>query len=196
MSIVNPFILGIVTKVYDDIIDIKLDAPENFIAVLQSLIILFFTLTAYNDFYFSFACCVVALLNSGFDNPFWKSLIPVAIILTIINFSVAGNNFILKIILALFAIAGILTIAVFEDRLFPEEVSIEKIVFRSLLFFGFIGATIFLKLKILPLPNFSFSSLSKTTTLMASNMLVSVSMMSYLLFFSGKSLKELNQIKP
>lgn len=196
MSIINPLILGIVTKVYDDIIDINLDVSENFIAALQSLIIMFFTLTAYNDFYFSFACCVVALLNSGFDNPFWKSLIPVAIILTIINFSVAGNNFILKIILALFAIAGILTIAVFEDRLFPEEVSIEKIVFRSLLFFGFVGTTIFLKLKIIPLPNFSFSSLAKTTTLMATNMLVSVSMMAYLLFYSGKSLKELNGIKP
>ena len=128
MDFVNPFIFGIITKVYDDIVDIKLDISTNIIYILQSLIILFFTLTAYNDFYFSFPCVIVSLLNSGFDNPFWKSLIPVTIIVALLNIPYLGNRFILKILAATATVLGILVLAIFEDKLFPEEVSIEKIV--------------------------------------------------------------------
>ena len=192
MSLIYPFILGIVTKVYDDIIDIKLNVSQDVIQILQSLIILFFTLTAYGDFYFSFACLLISLLNSGFDNPFWKSLSSVALLLTVINLSNVGNNIILKIIASIGAIFSILLIAVFEDRLFPEEVSVEKIFFRFLLIFGFGIATIVLQIGILPIPRFAIEPLSKTTTIMCMNMVVSVSIMSYLLYFSGKSLKELN----
>jgi hypothetical protein len=192
MSLIYPFILGIVTKVYDDIIDIKLNVSQNIIQILQSLIIVFITLTAYNDFYLSFCFSVVAYLNSGFDNPFWKSLIPLSVLLTIINFPSAGKNILLKIFATLAAVFAVLIIAVFEDKLFPEEVSIEKIFFRFLLIFGFGIITFILNLRILPVPSFAVPPLSKTTTIMGSNMIVSVIMMSYLLFFSGKSLKELN----
>jgi multidrug transporter EmrE-like cation transporter len=191
-NLLYPFILGIVTKVYDDIIDINLNVSTDIITILQSLIILFFTLTSYGDFYFSFACLVVSYLNPGFDNPFWKSIRYVAFILTIINLPNAGNNIILKTILSVLAIIGILLLAVFEDKLFPEEVSIEKIVFRFLLIFGFGIATIFLQMGILPIPRFAVEPLSKTTTIMCTNMIVSVSIMYYLLFYSNKSLKELN----
>ena len=158
MNILYPFILGIITKVYDDIIDVRINISEDFIHILQSLIIMFFTLTSLGDFYFSFACCFVAFINSGFDQPFWKSLLPIAIIITFINIfntDIFNSRFVLiKIILCLLAVGSILVLAVFEDKLFPEEVSVEKIVFRSLLIFGFIGAIIVLKLDILPLPNF------------------------------------------
>lgn len=192
MNIIYPFILGIVTKVYDDIIDINLNVPKLILQILQSLIVVFIVLTAYNDFYLSFAFSIVSLLNSGFDNPFWKSLIPLSIALTIINFSSAGNYVILKIIAATAAIFGILIIAIFEDKLFPEEVSIEKLFFRFLLIFGFGIGTLILNSKILPIPKFAVSSLSKTTIIMGSNMIVSVAILTYLLYFSGKSLKELN----
>jgi hypothetical protein len=194
MSLLYPFILGIVTKVYDDIIDIKLNVSDLIIQILQSLIILFIILTAYNDFYLSFCFSIVAFLNSGFDNPFWKSLIPLSILLTILNFPKSGNHIILKIIATMGAIFGVLLLATFEDKLFPEEVSIEKIFFRFLLIFGFGIATLILNLRILPIPNFAIPPLTKTTIIMGSNMIVSVVIMTYLLYFSGKSLKELNEL--
>lgn len=192
MDFVNPFMLGIVTKIYDDIVDIKLDVSTNIVHILQSLIILFFTLTAYNDFYFSFPCVIVSLLNSGFDNPFWKSVIPITIIITLFNIPYVGNNFILKILAATGAVLGILLLATFEDKLFPEEVSIEKIGFRSILMIVFPIAALIINSKVLPLPNFSVKPLFKLSTFMFSNMIASVSIMTYLLYYSGKSLKELN----
>lgn len=192
MEYINPFILGIVTKIYDDIVDIKLDISTNIIYILQAMIILFFTLTAQNDFYFSFPCVIVCLLNSGFDNPFWKSLIPVTIIITLLNIPYMGNNFILKILAATAAVLGILVLATFEDKLFPEEVSIEKIAFRGILMFVFAIGAIIINLKVIPLPNFSIRPLSKLAFFMFSNMIASVTIMCYLLFYSGKSLKELN----
>ena len=192
MDFINPFIFGIITKVYDDIVDIKLDISTNVIYILQSLIILFFTLTAYNDFYFSFPCVIVSLLNSGFDNPFWRSVIPVTIIITLYNIPYIGNRFILKILAATAAVLGILVLATFEDKLFPEEVSIEKIVFRGMLMFVFAFGAVIINSKVLPLPNFSIKPLFKLAVFMLSNMIASVSIMTYLLYYSGKSLKELN----
>jgi hypothetical protein len=192
MDFINPFMLGIVTKIYDDIVDIKLDISTNIVHILQSLIILFFTLTAYNDFYFSFPCVIVSLLNSGFDNPFWKSIIPVTIIITLYNIPYLGNNFILKILAATAAVLGILVLATFEDKLFPEEVSIEKIFFRGMLMFVFAFGAVIINSKVLPLPNFSVKPIFKLATFMFSNMIASVSIMTYLLYYSGKSLKELN----
>ena len=196
MDIINPIILGIVTKVYDDIIDINLNVSNNLVEALKSLIILFFTFTAQNDFFFSFPCTIVSLLNSGFDNPFWKSFLPISIIITLYNlFGLVGcsiKNFILKIIATLATLVGILLLASFEEKLFPEEVSIEKIFFRILLIIIFLGVSIMLHFKILPLHTFSVQPLLKTTLIMLSNMCVSVGIMTYMLYFSGKSLKELN----
>ena len=192
MDFVNPFMLGIFTKIYDDIVDIKLDISTNIIHNLQAMIVLFFTLTAYNDFYFSFPCVIVSLLNSGFDNPFWKSLIPVIIIVTLLNIPYVGNRFILKILAATSAVLGIIVLATFEDKLFPEEVSIEKIVFRGMLMFVFAIGAVIINSKVLPLPTFSIEPLFKLASFMFSNMIASVSIMTYLLYYSGKSLKELN----
>jgi len=193
MNVINSLILGIVTKVYDDIVDIYLNVSNNVIETLKSLIILFFTFTAQNDFFFSFPCMIVCMLNSGFDNPFWKSLLPVSVIITLYSLSTTGcNHMLLKIIGTIIALGCILIIASFEEKLFPEEVSIEKIFFRILLIIIFLGVSIMLHFKILPLHTFSVQPLLKTTLIMLSNMCVSVGIMTYMLYFSGKSLKELN----
>jgi hypothetical protein len=193
MDIINPLILGIVTKVYDDIVDINLNVSNNVVETLKSLIILFFTFTAQNDFFFSFPCMIVCMLNSGFDNPFWKSLLPVSAIITIYNlFGYTKNNLILKIIVALVVLSCILLIASFEEKLFPEEVSIEKIVFRILLICIFLVIAVLLYFDRIAILKFGARPLLKTTLIMLSNMVVSVGTMTYLLYFSGKSLKELN----
>lgn len=193
MDIINPLILGVITKVYDDIVDINLNVSNNVIEALKSLIILFFTFTAQNDFFFSFPCMIVCMLNPGFDNSFWKSFLPVATIITIYNLlAYTKSNLILKIIAALAALAVILIIASFEEKLFPEEVSIEKIFFRILAVCAFLGGSILLHFNMIPIFNFGVRPLLKTALIMLSNMAVSVGIMIYMLYFSGKSLKELN----
>jgi hypothetical protein len=192
MSLIYPFILGIITKVYDDIIDINLPVPKLFVRILQSLMIVFIVLTTHDDFYLSFSFAVVSYLNDGFDNPFWKSLFPISLILTMINLPLAGRYTILKIIMNIIIIFGILLIAIFEDRLFPEEVSVEKIFFRFSAALAFTIVTFIFISDMFPFPKFSVKPIIKTSIIMGTNMFISTCIMFYLLYFSGKSLKELN----
>lgn len=181
MSSLYPFILGMTTKVYDDMIDIGFELPENVVSILQSLIVFFFTLTALGDFYFSFACLIVSSVNRGFDNPFWKSLFPICFLLTVINLPYAGRWIFLKMILSVIGLIFILLFAYLEDLVFPEEVSKAKIIFRSLLLVGFGLASLVLSYPILPLPSFSIQPLYKTTILLFAHMIVSVATMFHFL---------------
>ena len=185
MSAVYPLILGIVTKVYDDIMDAGFEVPANIVSIIQSLIIFFLTLTALGDFYFSFACLVITSMNSGFDNPFWKSFFPICALLVVINLPNAGRWMFLKMILALFPLAAILFIAYMEELLFPEEVSPLKIMTRALLIVGFGFAALILELGILPIPSYGVIPLWKTSVLLSSHMMVSVANMSYILYRDG-----------
>jgi hypothetical protein len=182
MSAVYPLILGVVTKVYDDIMDAGFEVPANVVSIIQSLIIFFLTLTALGDFYFSFACLVITSMNSGFDNPFWKSFFPICTLLVVINLPYAGRWMFLKMILALFPLAAILFIAYMEELLFPEEVSPLKIAIRALLIVGFAFAALILQLGILPIPSYGVIPLWKACVLLSSHMMVSVANMSYLLY--------------
>jgi len=185
MNAVYPLILGVVTKVYDDIMDAGYEVPANIVSIIQSLIIFFLTLTALGDFYFSFACLVISGLNSGFDNPFWKSIFPICSLLMIINFGYAGRWMLLKMILALFPLALILFIAYMEELLFPEEVSPLKLVMRVIMIIGFVFAAFVLELGILPIPSYGVIPLWKASVLLSSHMITSVASMSYLLYRDG-----------
>ena len=101
-------------------------------------------------------------------------------ILTIINIPYAGRFMLLKIVLVLLAVAIILLFAYAEELLFPEEVSLVKIVFRSLLIIGFAFASLILSFGFLPIPTFIVQPLLKTTMLLFTNMIVSVGNMTYL----------------
>ena len=179
-AMLYPLMLGVVTKVYDDIVDVGFKIPDNHISSLQSIIVSLFTLTAFGDFYFSLSCFIVSSFNSGFDNPFWKSFFPLCMLLTIINIPYAGRFMLLKIVLVLLAVAIILLFAYAEELLFPEEVSLVKIVFRSLLIIGFAFASLILSFGFLPIPTFIVQPLLKTTMLLFTNMIVSVGNMTYL----------------
>jgi hypothetical protein len=185
MSAVYPLILGVVTKVYDDIMDAGFEVPANVVSIIQSLIIFFLTLTALGDFYFSFACLVITSMNSGFDNPFWKSFFPICALLVVINLPYAGRWMLLKMILALFPLAVILFIAYMEELLFPEEVSPLKVTMRAILVVGFAFAALVLQLDILPIPSYGVIPLWKACVLLFSHMIVSVANMSYLIYRDG-----------
>ena len=192
MSTFFPVALGVVAKLYDDAVDIQLDISPIVIESLKSLMIALIVLTTGNDFYLAFSFFVISFFNSGFDNPFWKSIAPVTLLLTLYTFPHSGEYAIYKIGASLVVILGVLVLAMFEDRLFSEEVSIEKITSR-------IAVCIVLGLMlVLPymdwfmVTEFSRSAIHTTTIIMFANMLTSVFSMTYLLYYSGKSLQELN----
>jgi len=174
-----PILLGALIKLYDDAIDMKLTSNQVLLQSLSSLIVLFITWIAMNDFYLSFACFILALFESGIDTPFWKSLIAVTGVLTAINFFNGEERSILSIGLTLLAVGGILLLASIETRIFPEEVSAKKIGVRFLFLIAFIiGACIF---DLLPLPEYSKMSLYKACMIMIGYLTISVGTMGYVI---------------
>lgn len=189
MNPLYPVLLGINTKVCDDALDGVLSISPVILQSIQSVLIVLFMLTAQNDFYFSLSCFILTLFNVGIDQPFWKSLIPVAAILTFVHFPMAGDNAFLKIILTLIAIGALLIGMVFEERLFPEEVSKEKIVFRVLLILGMAG--FYFSPMTDWLLTFSKEPIQKSILIMISYLCMSVATMTYLMY-SNKSQKVAN----
>ena len=184
-----PILLGALIKLYDDAIDMKLTSNQVLLQSLSSLIVLFITWIAMNDFYLSFACFILALFESGIDTPFWKSLIAVTGVLTAINFFNGEERSILSIGLTLLAVGGILLLASIETRIFPEEVSAKKIGVRFLFLIAFIiGACIF---DFLPLPEYSKMSLYKACMIMIGYLTISVGTMGYVIHRSSLKPQEL-----
>lgn len=180
-----PILLGALIKLYDDAIDMKLTSNQNILQSLSSLIVLFITWIAMNDFYLSFACFILALFESGIDTPFWKSLIAVTGVLTVINFFNGEDHGIISIVLTLLTVGGILLVASIETKLFPEEVSAKKIGIRFLFLIAIIiGVCIF---DFLPLPEYSKMSIYKACMIMIGYMATSIGIMG----FSQSSLKVL-----
>jgi len=192
MSSIFPIGLGIVTKLYDDAVDIQLGISPVIVESLKSLMIALLVFTTGHDFYLAFSFLVVSLFNSGFDNPFWKSITPVALLLTLYTSPYMGDNAIYKIVACIVVLVGVLIVAMFEDRLFSEEVSIEKLVSRVLICIALGLMLVVPYMDWLMIPEFSRNSIHTTTIVMFSNMLTSVCIMTYLLYYSGKSLQELN----
>jgi len=167
--------LGSLIKLYDDAIDMKLSTNPTLLHTLSSLIVLFITWIAMNDFYLSFACFILSLFESGIDTPFWKSLIAVTGVLTLLNLSV--DITVIRVLLSLLTVGGILLLASMETRLFPEEVSAKKIGIRFLFLIAFIiGALLF---DYLPLPDYSKISLYKACMIMIGYVSTSMVTMSY-----------------
>ena len=177
MNPLYPVLFGINTKVCDDVLDGVISLSPSIALSVQSVLIVLLMLTAQNDFYFSLSIFVLTLFNVGIDQPFWKSLIPVAAISTLLYFPLIGDNAIIKIILTLFALGLLLIVMKFEDRLFPEEVSKEKIAIRVILIFGMIG--FYLSPFMDWLPTFSKEPIQKIILIIISYLCTSVVTMMY-----------------
>ena len=135
------------------------------------------TLVSYQDMYFSYACLVVVGLNSGFDHPFWKSFLPLTVLLCVINIPWRGDQFFLKLFLSTIGVLSILSIAYLEDLYFPEEYSIRKIVSRVLAIFIFLSGLVIIQL--LPFPRFSHIPIQKTIYIMTGYLLTSIILQIY-----------------
>ncbi len=128
-------ILGIVIKIYDEIIDLQLNVDNVILESLKNLIVLFTVLLSYNDFPLSIALLTLVLLNPGIDTSFWKGMLPVTIIMSIISYSGSFN------VLGSFILLSLLSLCAYcEDKLFNDEVSYEKLFGRVFSLFVLIGA--------------------------------------------------------
>ena len=192
MNYLYPLLVGGVTKLYDDLSDKNIVTYPAIVESFKSVLISLLTIISLDDFYFSFSCMILALFNCGIDNPFWESIAAVSAMLTIKNIPLMGENVILKIGLTIAALIVFLVVSIFEDRLFPEEVSIEKIFFRMLLMVGFAILSFSPVMEFFPFPTFSKVPIKKGILIMLAYSTVSVITMAYLLYFSGLSLSELN----
>lgn len=174
----SSLLLGVLIKVYDDAIDMNMNMNPVALQTVSSLIVLFITWIAVNDFYLSLACFILALFESGIDAPFWKSLIAVTGILTLLNLSNDEDHGLISIGLAVLAVSGMLLLASIETRLFPEEVSAKKIGIRLVSLFMFIGGA--LLFDVLPLPEYSKLSLYKACMIMIGYLTTSVGIMGFI----------------
>lgn len=172
-------LLGVLTKIVDDVVDRGFQMDGIVLHSLQSVIVLLFTLISYKDVYFSYSCLLVVMINSGFDHPFWNSFLPLTLILFVISLPWRGSLFPVKLLLCTFGVMAVLVGAYYEDKLFPEEYSLRKIASRA------VAATIFLiGLWIIPhlpipLPRFSVAPIEKTLYIMLSYLITSIVLQTY-----------------
>lgn len=123
--------LGICIKLYDDIIDLKLNINNIILESIKHFIILFTVLLSYNDFPLAFGLLVLLLVNPGIDTDYWKGFLPILLFLCIISYRDSINILGPILLLIPFCI-----IAYIEDKLFVKEISIYKLIARI---FGFIA---------------------------------------------------------
>ncbi len=132
MYSIYAFLLGICIKLYDDIIDLKLNINNIILESIKHLIILFTVLLSYNDFPLAISLLLLLLINPGIDTDYWKGFLPLLIILCIISYKSSNSINILGPIILLIPFC---IIAYIEDKLFIKEISIYKLIARL---FGFI----------------------------------------------------------
>ncbi len=139
MSNLCPLLLGILIKVYDDIVDMKLSDNPTMIHTIQSCIITLITMVGYQDFYISLSYFIIGLFCTGMDHPFWRSGQYVLFVLFLIATPFSDHVTINGIGLTIAVLLSFMYGQYVEHLHFPEEYSWEKllsrIMFVILLFF-------------------------------------------------------------
>lgn len=180
MSVLPPVLLGISSKFYDDLIDKQIHIPSYALHGLEILLLILLVLTLEGEFYLSLVMGVISLLTPGFDTPFWSLFAVVSFGMMIRNRTHAGVNLWRNITLLLLPLGLFLIAALFEDRLFKEEVSFQKILFRVLFLFG-AGAFLWIPYQEwLSIPKELHSMIHRFILLLVSSAAYSVITMSYL----------------
>lgn len=172
-------LLGVLTKVFDDVVDRGLPVEGIALHSLQTVIVLLFALIAYQDVYFSYACLLVVVINSGFDHPFWNSFLPLTLILFLVSLPWRGSLFPVKLILCTLGVLAILVVAYYEDKYFPEEYSLRKIVSRVIASGIFLSGLWIIPRLPLPLPRFSVAPIEKTIYIMVAYLSTSIAFQTY-----------------
>ena len=136
MYYIHSFLLGVLVKGFDEIVDLGIKLDEFYIELIKGLILLLFVLLGYNDFSFSSSFFVVFLASyfaGGIDTSFWKVITVVLGFLAVFSFAPLDN------LLWRIPFMLIMPVLVYlEAKMYPEEQSLNKILNRvgTSAFFG------------------------------------------------------------
>lgn len=120
-----PFLIGVFGKIIDEIDDNKLNTNTFLYESLKSLNICFYTLACKNDFLFAFSTFILSIFGAGIDTFFWKTFIIIGLILSIIYLTPVDNWPLFILIISIIIISTHI-----EEKSFPEEFSIKKLITR------------------------------------------------------------------
>lgn len=167
-------LLGMLTKIFDDIVDQKWPVSDDVVYTLQNAILLLYVFVSVGDIYFSYSCLFVILLNGGFDHPFWRSLFPVTVVLFLTAVASGDSEgwLLMRLLLSTIGVIGVLGVAYMEELAFPEEASRRKRMARVVTVLFMVALLCFLPS--LPLPTFSVVPIKKTLWIMVGYLVTSV----------------------
>jgi len=182
MDLLYPALFGFSTKLYDEVIDLKLSTNNLFVECLKSLNIMLFTLLTYNDANFALYILSVALFTHGADENHWKTFIPISLFMAIYAFKIPDSIPFLFLTFGFFIL-----IMNVEHHIIPEEASTKKLYSRILFLivfsFGYFGP-------LLPFLESIFGNidfLQKIFGLFIGTLILSIGVQIYLLYFKPSS---------
>ena len=134
MENVISLVAGVFVKLVDEVYDTKIEQLENSKEYIISLCTFFNSLFLYNNIDVSLLHILiiipVCLYSGKIDNVYWKTLIPIPFITSLLKIQTFQYTGIMEK-LAVFIVAAIYIPT--EQYLFPEETSVKKIISRVFL---------------------------------------------------------------
>lgn len=182
MDLLYPALFGFFTKLYDEVIDLKLSTNDLFVECLKSLNIMLFTLLTYNDSNFALYILSTALFTHGADENHWKTFIPISVFMTIYAFKAPDSIPFLLLVFAFFII-----IMNAEHRAIPEEASNKKLYSRILFLIVFTFAYFGPLFPFLESLFGNIDYLRKIFGLFIGTLILSIGVQVYLLYFKASS---------
>jgi hypothetical protein len=182
MTILYPALLGLGTKLYDDLVDHQIKIPSFALYGVQTSILLLLILTLQREFYLAFFMGTFGLFNPGFDTPYWKIFTFVCLITMWIQLPHAGDHILRNLIILSVPLALLIVVTSMEYFHFSEEVSIRKIITR-IFFLLIAGVSLLIPYKEwFHLPTELHRTFYLFTIIFIFHLLYSITSMTYLFF--------------
>lgn len=182
MDLLYPAAFGFFTKLYDEIIDLKLGTSNLFVECLKSLNIMLFTLLTYNDSNFALYILSTALFTHGADEDHWRTFIPISFLMILYAFKVPDSIPFLGLVFVFF-----IFIMNAEHAAIPEEASTKKLYSRILFLIVFSFAYFCPLLPFLESYFGNIDYLRKIFGLFIGTLILSIGVQVYLLYFKPSS---------
>lgn len=182
MSILYPALLGLGTKLYDDIVDHHIKIPSILFYGIQIATLLLLGITLHGEFYLSYFMGIFGLFNPGFDTTYWKLFTMICLFATLVQYSDAGENVFQNLLILTIPLVLFILITSLEYYHISEEVSLRKLISR-VVFLLIAGLSLILPYqKWFHLPIEVHRTLYLFTIIFIFNLLYSIMSMLYLYF--------------
>jgi hypothetical protein len=179
MDLLYSALFGFSTKLYDEIIDLKLSTNDLLVECLKSFNIMLFTLLTYNDMNFALYILSTALFTHGADENHWKTFTPISLFMILYAAKKPDSIPFLFLVFLFF-----IFIMNAEHKAIPEEASNKKLYSRILFLFVFSFAYFGPLLPFLESYFGNIDFLKKIFGLFIGTLILSIGVQAYLLYFS------------